>query len=121
MKMLTRAYIIWWSKLDSDNEQLAKNCSNCQATSSSPSKAPLHPWEWPAQLWSRLHLDFAGTFLGNMYLVFVDAYSKWLNIQVMQSITDVRTSQKLHAIFATHEIPQKIVTDNGPTLRSEQF
>ena len=48
MKMLARAYV-WWPKLDSDIEQLAKNCTNCQATSSSPPEAPLHPWEWPAQ------------------------------------------------------------------------
>ena len=120
MKMLARAYV-WWPKLGSDIEQLAKNCTHCQATSSSPPKAPLHPWEWPIQPWSRLHLDFAGPFLGSMYLVLVDAYSKWLNVEVMQSITAEKTIQKLQAIFATHGIPQKIVTDNGPTFRSEQF
>ena len=42
MKMLARAYV-WWPKLDSDIEQLAKNCTNCQTTSSSSPKSPLHP------------------------------------------------------------------------------
>ena len=120
MKMLARAYV-WWPKLDSDIEQLAKNCTTCQATSSSPPKAPLHPWEWPARPWSRLHLDFAGPFLGHMFLVLVDAHSKWLNVEVMQSITAEKTIQKLRTIFATHRIPHKVVTDNGPTFRSEQF
>ena len=50
-------------------------------------KAPLHPWEWPAQPWSCLHLDFVGPFLGHMYLVLVDAHSKWLDVQIMQSTT----------------------------------
>ena len=90
MKMLARAYV-WWPKLDSDIERLAKNCTTCQATSSSLPKAPLHRWEWPAQPWSRLHLDFAGPFLGHMFLVHVDAHSKWLSVEVMQSITVKKT------------------------------
>ena len=120
MKMPARAYV-WWPKLDSDIEQLAKNCTTCQATSNSPPKASLHPWEWSAQPWSQLHLDFAGPFLGNMFLVLVDAHSKWLSVEVIQSITAEKTIQKLRAIFATHRIPHKVVTDNGPTFRSKQF
>ena len=89
--------------------------------SPSPPKAPVHPWEWLAQPWSRLHLDFAGPFLGHMYLILVDAYSKWLTVEVMNSITAEKTIQKLRTIFAAHGIPHKIVTDNGPTFRSEQF
>ena len=56
-----------------------------------------------------------------MYLVLVDAHSKWLSVEVMQSITAEKTIQKLHAIFATHGIPHKVVTDNGATFCSEQF
>ena len=67
MKSLARAYI-WWPKLDSDVENLARLCAVCQQTSPLPSKAPLHPWEWPSRPWSNLHLDFAGPFLGHMWL-----------------------------------------------------
>ena len=120
MKSLARAYI-WWPKLDSDIENLARSCAVCQQTSSLPSKAPLHPWEWPSRPWSRLHLDFAGPFLGHMYLVVVDAYSKWLDVQLMNSITSESTIAKLKDIFATHGLPQKIVTDNGPSFTSSTF
>ena len=84
MKSLARAYI-WWPKMDNNIENLAKSCHTCQQSSAHPTKAPLHPWEWPSQPWSRLHLDFAGPFLGHMYLVLVDAHSKWLDVQIMQS------------------------------------
>ena len=84
-------------------------------------KAPLHPWEWPAQPWSRLHLDFAGPFLGHMYLVLVDAHSKWLEVQIMQSTTSENTIRKLQDIFATHGLPQKIVTDNGSAFTNAIF
>ena len=79
MKSLSRSYI-WWSKLDGDIENLARSCTLCQQTIALPSNAPLYPWEWLSQPWSRLHLDFAGSFLGHMYLVVVDTYSQWLGM-----------------------------------------
>ena len=119
MKSLARAYI-WWPKMDTEIENLAKSCLTCQKTSSSPAKSLLHPWEWPALPWSRLHLDFAGPFLGYMFLVLVDAHSKWLDVQLMQSITSENIS-KLKDIFEIHGLPQKIVTDNGPSFTSSTF
>ena len=120
MKSLARAYI-WWPKMDTEIENLAKSCPTCQKTSSSPAEAPLHPWEWPALPWSRPHLDFAGPFLGHMFLVLVDAHSKWLDVQLMQSITSENTILKLKDIFTIHGLPQKIVTDNGPSFTSSTF
>ena len=104
-----------------DIENPAKSCSTYQQTSSHSAKAPLHPWEWPAQPWSRLHLDFAGPCLDHMYLVLVDAHSKWLDVQIMQSTTSENTVRKLQDIFATHGLPQKIITDNGSVFTSAIF
>ena len=50
----------------------------------SPLVAQLHTWEWPSQPWSILHIDFAGPFMGKMFLVIVDAHSKWLDVKVMK-------------------------------------
>ena len=78
--------------MDEDIEEVAKHCPSCQQASPSPPKAPLYSWEWPSQPWSRLHLDFAGPFMGHVYLVIVDAHSKWLDIlQIMHSITTEKT------------------------------
>ena len=74
MKSLARCYV-WWPKMDSDIEDTVKHCQVCQESRLSPPVAPLHPWEWPENPWSRLHLDFAGPFLGHNFLVLVDAYS----------------------------------------------
>ena len=40
-----------------------------------PSVVPLRPWEWPNRPWSRLHVDYAGPFMGRMLLAIVDAFS----------------------------------------------
>jgi len=44
-----------------------------------------------------------------------------MNVEVMQQITAEKTIQKLRSIFSTHVVPQKIVSDNGPTFCSKQF
>ena len=120
MKAVARSYI-WWPKMDADIEEVARKCPNCQQNTSDPAKAPLHQWEWPAQPWCRLHLDFAGPYLGRMILVLVDAHSKWLDVQIMDTITSEKTIARLPSIFATHGLPQQIVTDNAPTFTSQQF
>ena len=64
MKALARSYI-WWIGLDKDIESLAKSCESYQAVKSNPTAAPLHPWVWPDTPWTRIHVDYAGPFLGN--------------------------------------------------------
>ena len=120
MKALARSYL-WWPGMDTAIEQMVKTCHVCQESRPAPAAAPLHPWEWPQQPWSRLHLDFAGPFLGHMFLVLVDAHSKWLDVHLMNSITSSKTIETLRSVFATHGLPHKVVTDNGPSFTSEEF
>ena len=120
MKALARCYI-WWPGMDQEIDNLVKSCSVCQESRPAPAIAPLHSWEWPTEPWSRLHLDFAGPFLGHMFLILVDAHSKWLDVHQMQSITSANTIEKLRAVFATHGLPRKVVTDNGSSFTSEEF
>lgn len=120
MKALARSYV-WWPKMDEQIEELVKKCPECQKSQSAPPPAPLHPWQWPDQPWSRVHLDFAGPFMGHMFLVIVDAYSKWLDAHIMPSITSTKTIEVLRSVFATHGLPQTIVTDNGPSFVSQEF
>ena len=117
MKSLARSYV-WWPKMDSEIEDMVKGCQVCQESRPSPPVAPLHPWEWPSKPWSRLHLDFAGPFLGRDFLVLVDAHSKWMDIQMMTSITSAKTIERLRLIFATHGLP---LTDNGASFTSSEF
>jgi len=120
MKALARSYI-WWPGMDAQITDLVKSCAVCQESRPSPAAAPLHPWEWPSQPWSRIHLDFAGPFLNSMFLIIVDAHSKWIDAHIMRNITSATTIETLRAVFATHGLPRKVVTDNGPSFVSEEF
>ena len=62
MKALACSFI-WWPKMDAEVEMTIKSCTICQENQPSPPSAPLHPWEWPEQPWSRLHFEFAGPYM----------------------------------------------------------
>ena len=120
MKAIARSYL-WWPGLDKDLENCAKSCVSCQAVKSSPAKAPLHPWMWPAKPWQRIHIDFAGPFLGKNFLVVVDAHSKWAEVIEMSSTTSSKTIVELRKLFSAYGLPEQIVSDNGPQFVAEEF
>ena len=104
IKSLARSYVCW-SNMNADLEAKVRSCEQCQSSRPPPDVAPLHPWEWPARPWSRLHLDYAGPFHSKMFLVLVDAYSKWIEVFPVQSATSILTIEKLRITVATHGLP----------------
>ena len=56
-----------------------------------------------------------------MLLVIFDAYSKWLEIHCMKSTTSNVTIEKLREIFATHGLPETLVSDNCTNFTSSEF
>ena len=120
MKALARSFV-WWPGIDTDIEQTGKACLGCQAHQAAPPKSPLHPWEWPSKPWQRLHIDFAGPFQGHMWLIVVDAHSKWPEVLPMSSTTAPATIRRLREVFAQHGLPDQIVSDNGPQFTADEF
>ena len=120
MKSLARMYI-WWPGLDADIENAVKGCERCQENQLDTAVTAIEPWKWPAHPWSRLHLDFAGPFLGKQFLVIVDAHTKWLEVHIVPSLAAIPVIQRLRSVFAQFGIPQTIVTDNGATFCSAEF
>ena len=59
----------------------------------------LHPWEWPHKPWVCLHLDYAGPFLGKMFLMVVEAHSKWMEA-FPNSSTSSATIETLRTAFS---------------------
>ena len=101
---------MWWPRMYIALEERVKGCHECQAYQKLPSKAPLHPWEYPSQPWSRIHVDYAGPVEGKMLFILVDAYSKWIEVYVTSKMTSEVTIDKLRDAFAAHGIPQTLVS-----------
>ena len=120
MKGLARSYV-WWPRIDIDIEHCVSSCKVCQSMRSNPPNAPVHPWIFPSKPWSRIHIDFAGPVAGCMYLVLVDAYSKYPEVVKMNTTTSKATINVLREIFSRQGLPEILVSDNGPQFTSYEF
>lgn len=119
MKSISRNYV-YWPSLDKDIEDVCRSCEACRSVRDAPPRAALHPWEFPATPWQRLHADFA-QFNGKYYIVVIDAHSKWLEAQQIRSTSAYDTITYLRQLFAHWGMPFQLVTDNGPPFQSSEF
>ena len=120
MKALARSYV-WWPKIVVDIERMVSLCKVCQSMRSNPPSTPDHPWTFPSRPWSRLHVYFAGPVAGRMYLVLVDAYSKYPEVVKMNTTTSSATISVLREVFSRQGLPEILVSDNGPQFTFSEF
>lgn len=106
--------------MDGTIEERVSGCHVCVSVPKSPPKTPLHPWKWPAKWWERVHFDFLEKEKLN-FLVVIDAYSKWLEVKPMSSMTSLKSIDELRILFALYGIPEEVVSSNGPQLAAEEF
>ena len=55
-----------------------------------------------------------------MFLVVVDAYSKWSEVFIVKNATSTKTVEVLRTLFARTGLPERLVSDNGQ-FTSEEF
>ena len=119
MKAIART-CVWWPKMDEEIEEVVRLCTVCQSTRSTPPCAPLIPWKWPSRPFQRIHVDFCQKE-NDFFLVVIDSHSKWIEVQHMTSTTADKTIDELRLIFASHGLPEELVSDNGPQFVSHEF
>lgn len=120
MKSLGRAYC-WWPGFDADIDKMVLNCALCQTNRANPRKDTEHTWESAKKPWERLHVDYAGPYLGKYFFVLVDAYSKWPEVHIVSSITTEVTIDVCRKIFSTFGIPDTLVSDRGQQFMAAEF
>ena len=120
MKSLARSYF-WWPGIDKQLENCVKLCETCQMHQKSSPPSFFHPWSWPNKPWSRVHIDYAGPFLGKMFLMMIDAHTKRMEVHMTTSSTSSTTISLLQKTFAALGLPDVIVSDNGSNFFSDEF
>ena len=56
-----------------------------------------------------------------MFLIVIDAHSKWMEVEMVNSATAQATIEHLRAIVARFDLPEVVVTDNGTCFTSSEF
>jgi hypothetical protein len=121
MKSLARSYCYWY-KIDADIERKCKSCESCCSVLNSPAKVNFHHWEGVTAPMQRVHIDYAGPFMKQNFLIVVDAYSKWVEVYPVDDTSAATTIDvlRLH-YFARYGIPHVLVSDNGSNFASAEF
>jgi hypothetical protein len=119
MKALARSFV-WWPGLDADIEEMCRVCVECSNERAVPKAVPLLLWPWATEVWQRIHIDYL-ELRGQMFLLLVDSYSKWLEVIPMSSTTSAATIGVLRSLFSRFGLPIQLVSDNGPQFSSEEF
>ena len=68
-----------------------------------------------------MHADFVGQFEDHTLVILVDTHSKWMEVHPVKQATTQVTTHKLRTIFASHGLPEVLVTDNGSVFMSAEF
>ena len=121
IKQMSRRYV-WWPTINGDIENIVQLYEQCPQAAKAPD-ATYRVWPQTGKPWERIHLDFAGPFLGKMWLICVDAHSKspYVAMQNVGQTISKRTIDVLEQIFAIEGLSDTIVTDNGTQFVSYEF
>ena len=59
--------------------------------------------------------------MGKIFLLIIDAHSKWMDIHCVKSATSSVTIDKMTSTFASHGLSETVVSDNGSNFVSSEF
>ena len=110
IKSLMRSYV-HWTNMDKDKENAVKSC----ALTAKALPIEFNPWPKTDLPWSRIHIDNTGPLEGYYYLIVVNSFSKWPEVDRCKNPTTEITIKFLHELF---RVVDTLVSDNGNQFTS---
>lgn len=110
---------VWWPTIRREIMELVEFCPKCIKHRRMRS-LPLKQTELPDKPWSVIASDLF-EFEGKSYALFVDYYSRWIEVIEMRGQTGAELARKFRPVIARLGAPDKIRTDNGPCYASPEW
>jgi hypothetical protein len=110
---------VWWPGLTQQLEGMILSCAHCMEKRPVPTE-PMQIKPIPDGPWKKVGMDLF-YLKSAWYLLLVDYYSKFLEVQKMESITSEFIIVAMKQIFGRHGIPEVVVSDNGPQFASAEM
>ena len=111
---------LYWPGMNAAVKDYIQKCEVCRSMSTKQQKEPIRQHEIPNRPWAKVGADLF-TLDANNYLVIVDYFSNYIEIDYLSSTTSSAVIHKMKAQFARHGIPDELVTDNGPQFTAGDF
>ena len=112
--------IMFWPLMTKQITDHVLSCSICNRHKDSNTNEPLHPHDVPQRPWQNLSLDLF-TWNNQEFMVLVDAYSRYFEIDLLPNTKSVTIIRKLKVHFSRFGICEKLKTDGASYFTSEQF
>ena len=113
---------VWYPGIDSQVEDLIRNCMACQTNVDAVKYEPMKITEMPAGPWQSVSGDFYGPMSNNRYL-FVNHcdYSRYVLVDELKSVAFCHVKPILERHFSIFGTPHVYKTDNGSPFQSYDF
>ena len=112
--------VMYWPSMNADIDQLVSNCSLCAEHQNQQPAEPLQPTPTPDLPYSLVGCDVF-VYVSKKYLLVVDYYSKYIDVEELDSESTSAIVKSLKTVFACHGIPVRLRSDNGPQFSSLEF
>ena len=116
----TAREIMYWPRMTVDLTEAVQKCPTCQEAQPAQQKEPMMSHPIPTYPWQAVASD-CFVVGGQHYVILVDLYSDYIDIAPLTDLSTECLVQQLKPIFATHEIPAVLITDNGSNYSSQEF
>lgn len=112
--------VLFWPGMNRDIDELTGSCSVCLSVRRNNTKETMISHEIPDNVWEKVGFDLF-TLNGVEYLIGIDYYSKFVEINKMNITTAYGVIEEMKNIFARQGIPKTVFTDNGPQFSCAEF
>ncbi|XP_063441937.1 uncharacterized protein K02A2.6-like [Mytilus trossulus] len=111
---------LYWPGMNAEVKDYIQRCETCRTFERKQQKETLISHEIPSRPWSKVGIDLM-TFQSKNYLVTIDYYSNYWEVDYLEDTLALTVIRKLRAQFARHGIPDVCFTDNGPQFDCGEF
>lgn len=110
---------VYWPKLQDDISEMIQKCDKCQMHGNKKPRPP------ERQISATRPMEILGmdllAFKGKHALVTVDYFSGFLTYDTLTGETTEAVTKVLNNIFRKFGLAEKIISDNGPCFKSDEF
>ena len=112
--------VLFWPGLKAEIQNMVSQCEMCNCFLAKQQKEPMMTPEIPSRPWQIVAQDLFSLNNQN-FLVTVDYYSDFWELDKLSNTSSATIIDHTKAHFARYGIPDKVISDNGPQFRSQEY